>query len=105
MKDDNTYDNSAMNHNTSAKINFRDKAIKKEVTLFDNIGGLKGKIALNIKNSTIPKTTQVCVTGPIRNNKTGKPTGLLCLVIVGKHGFLKAHSSQVTSRNYFPKSS
>ncbi len=72
MKDDNTYDNSAMNHNTCAKFNFGDKAIKKEVTLFDNIDDLKEIIALNIKNSTIPETTQVYVTGPIRNNKTGK---------------------------------
>ena len=42
-KDNNTYDDSPMNHNTSAKINFGDKAIKKEVTLFDNIGYLKEK--------------------------------------------------------------
>ena len=44
LKDDDTYDNSAMNHNTSAKINYGDEAIKKEATLFDNIGDLKEKM-------------------------------------------------------------
>ncbi len=40
--------------------------------MLDNIGDIKSKVALYIKNATKAKTSQVHVTGSIRNDRTSK---------------------------------
>jgi hypothetical protein len=72
LKDDSTYGNSAVNFNSNGNIDMCEESIEKEVTMFNNIGDIKHKVAQNIKNATKAKTLQVYVTGPIRNNRTGK---------------------------------
>ncbi len=72
LKDDSTYGNSVVNFNTNRIINLCEESIEKEVTMFDNIGDITSKVALYIQNATKAKTSQVYVTGPIRNNQTSK---------------------------------
>jgi len=66
------------------------------------------KIALHIKNATIPETMQVYVTGPIRNNKTGKTHWVIVFgdsgqawVLKGPFltGYIKELLSQVKLKN------
>ena len=68
LKDDSTYGNSVVNSNTNRKIKICEDSIEKEVTMFDNIGDIKS----HIKNATKAETSQVYVTGPIHNDRTGK---------------------------------
>ena len=49
-----------------------EESIEKEVTMFNNIGDIKHKVAQNIKNAAKANTLQVYITGPIHNDQTGK---------------------------------
>ena len=72
LKNVSTYGNAVVNVNSNRKINLCEESIEKEVTMFDNIGDIMHKVAQNMKNATKVETLQVYVTGPIRNNQTGK---------------------------------
>jgi hypothetical protein len=71
--------------------------------MFNDIGDLKHKVAQNIKNASKAETTQVYVTGPIHNNRTGKTHWVVVFGDSGQASFPKAHSSLVTLSLYFPK--